>query len=145
MCIYVYIMIAMHSKHHMINVLISPPFSLEMAEPYKKAVVYIFTSQYANLSSILQGSIMTFAERAYSAGLISGPVKEATVQCTHDQYSKCFADIVNEFTGGFQLKRNIEDIMKHCRKLTQILEDLGGPVEDAGKELDTKLSTLVGM
>ena len=116
-----------------------------MAEPYKKAVVYIFTSQYANLSSTLKGSIKTFAERAFAAGLISGPVKEATVQCTHDQYSRCFADIANEFTAGFDLKKNIEGIMKHCRKLTQILEDIGGPVAIVGREVDAKLSTLAGM
>ena len=121
------------------------PFLLEMDEPYKKAVVYIFTSQYANLSSILKGSIKTFADRAYSAGLISGPVKEATVQCTHDQYSKCFADIVNEFTAVFQLKRSIEDIREHCQKLTQILEDIGGPVAIVGRELNAKLATLAGM
>ena len=116
-----------------------------MAEPYKKAVVYIFTSQYANLSSTLKGSIKTFADRAYSAGLISGPVKEATVQCTHDQYSKCFADIANEFTAGFHLKRSIEDMREHCRKLTQILEDIGGPVAIIGRELNAKLATLAGM
>ena len=116
-----------------------------MVELYKKAVVYIFTSQYANLSSTLKGSIKTFADRAYSAGLISGPVKEATVQCTHDQYSKCFDDIDKEFTAGFKLKKSIEGLREYCQKLTQILEDIGGPVAIVGRELDVKLSTLTGM
>ena len=116
-----------------------------MVELYKKAVVYIFTSQYANLSSTLKGSIKTFADRAYSAGLISGPVKEATVQCTHDQYSKCFDDIDKEFTAGFKLKKSIEGIREYCQKLTQILEDIGGPVAIVGRELNAKLATLAGM
>ena len=128
-----------------IELLIAGSPSMDHVRIYKKAVVYIFTSQYANLSSTLKGSIKTFAERAFAAGLISGPLKEITVQCTHDQYRKCFADIVNEFIAGLELKKNIEDIQEYCRKLMQILENLGGPVAAAGRELDVKLSTLAGI
>ena len=114
-------------------------------ETYKKAVVYIFNAQYADISSVLEGAINAFAERAFAAGLISDPVKKTVVQCSHDQYSKCFDKVANDFKAGLELMRSVEDILKHCRILTQILKDLGGPVAIVGRELDAKLSTLSGM
>ena len=131
--------------HMILALIIFASFSLEMAEPCKKAVVYIFTSQYAILSSVLEGAINEFAERALTAGLISLPVMRTIVRCSHDQYSRCFADIVNDFTTGIMFNKSAEDILEYCRKFTKILKDLGGPVAAAGKELDAKLSTLAGM
>ena len=132
---------------HVIFVLItSPLFGMaDFLKTYRRVVVYIFTSCYADLSSALEVAINTFAERAVTAGLISDPVMRATVRCSHDQYNKCFSDITNDFKVGLGLMKSAEDILKHCKKLTQILEDIGGPVAIVGRELDVKLSTLAGM
>ena len=115
------------------------------SKTYKKAIVYIFNSQYAVLSSALEGAIKSFAERAYASGLISDPVMKTVERCSHDQYCKCFADIASNFKAGLELMKNVEDMLRHCRTLTQILQDLGGPVAIVGRELDAKLSTLPGM
>ena len=112
---------------------------------YKRAVVYIFISQYADLKSALEGAINEFAEGALTAGLISFPVMRAAIRCSHDQYSERFADIANDLIVGLELMNSVEDILKHCQKFTQILKDLGGPVAIVGRELDAKLSTLSGM
>ena len=117
----------------------------DFLKTYKRVVVYILTSHYADLSSVLEVAINTFAERALAAGLISDPVMRTVVRCSHDQYSKCFSDITNGFKAGLGLMKSAEDILKYCRKFTQILEDLGGPVAIVGSKLDSKLSTLAGM
>ena len=114
-------------------------------ETYKRAVVYVFISQYVYLKSVLEEAKNEFAEKALTAGLISFPVMRAAVRCSHDQYSKCFSDITNDLIIGLELMKSVEDIPNHCRKLTQILEDIGGPVAIVGRELDAKLSTLAGM
>ena len=112
---------------------------------YRRAVVYILTSHYADLKPLLERTINEFAERALTAGLISFPVMSAVVRCSHDQYSERFADITNDLIVGLELMKSAEDILKHCQTITQILKDLGGPVAVVGKELDSKLSTLAGM
>ena len=112
---------------------------------YKRAVVYILTSHYADLKSVLEKCINELAGVALQASLISFPVMRATVRCSHDQYSECFADIINDLIVGLELMKNVDDVLKHCQKFTQILRDLGGPVAIVGNEVDSKLSTLPGM
>ena len=117
----------------------------DFLKTYKRAVAYIFTSHYTDLKSALEGAINEFAEGALTAGLISFPVMRAVVRCSHDQYSKCFADIAYDLIIGLESRRKDEDILEYCRKFTQILEDIGGPVAIVGSKLDSKLSTLAGM
>ena len=117
----------------------------DLLKTYRRAVIYILTSHYADLKSVLERGINELAERALTAGLISFPVMRATIRCSHDQYSERFADIANDLIVGLGLMKSVEDILKHCQKFTQILKDLGGPVAIVGNEVDSKLSTLPGM
>ena len=99
---------------------------------YRKAVIDTFNSQYANLSSALQGCMTKFAEEAFAASLISESVMR----------SENFADIANEFKTGLKLKKTIEEIQTNCRCLNRILEGLGGPAAIVGSNLTIELSPL---
>ena len=101
-------------------------------ESYRKAVIDTFNSQYANLSSALQGCMTKFTEEAFTVKLTSESVMR----------SENFADIANEFKTGLKLRKTIEEIQTHCYCLVRILEDLGGPAAIVGRNLATELSTL---
>ena len=101
-------------------------------ESYRKAVIDTFNSQYANLSSALQGCMTKFTEEAFAVKLISESVMR----------SENFADIANEFKTGLKLRKTVEEIQTHCHCLVRILEDLGGPAAIVGSNLATELSTL---
>ena len=117
----------------------------ELTTFYKNGVDYLFRSHYGCLSSVLRTCIATFAEKAYTGGLITEQVKGAAIQCSHDQYIKCFSDIDEEFTRGLELRNTILEIQKHCQRYVDILKDLRGPPADVGGELEEKLSTLFSM
>ena len=114
----------------------APPFFVttmdDSLENYRKAVIDTFNSQYANLSSALQGCMTKFTEEAFAASLISESVMR----------SENFADIANEFKTGLKLRKTVEEIQTHCHCLVRILEDLGGPAAIVGRDLAVELSTL---
>ena len=114
----------------------APPFFVatmdDSLESYKKAVIDTFNSQYANLSSALQGCMTKFAEEAFAASLISESVMR----------SENFADIANEFKTGLNLRKTVEEIQTNCRCLSRILEGLGGPAAIVGSNLVAELSKL---
>ena len=101
-------------------------------ESYKKTVIDVFNSQYANLSSALQGCITKFTEEAFAVSLISESVMR----------SENFADIANEFKTGLKLRKTVEEIQTLCHCLVRILEDLGGPAAIVGRNLTAELSIL---
>ena len=101
-------------------------------ERYRKAVIDVFNSQYANLSSALQGCITKFTEEAFAVSLISESVMR----------SENFADIANEFKTGLKLGKTVEEIQTLCHCLVRILEDLGGPAAIVGRNLTAELSKL---
>ena len=102
-------------------------------ESYKKAVIDVFNSQYANLSSALQGCMTKkFTEEAFAASLISESVMR----------SENFADIANELKTGLKLGKTVEEIQTNCHRLVRILEDLGGPATIVGRNFAAELSTL---
>ena len=105
---------------------------VDSLESYRKAVIDIFNSQYANLSSALQGCMTKFAEEAFAASLISESVMR----------SENFADIANEFKTGLKLRKTVEEIQTLCHGLVRILEDLCGPAAIVGRDLAAELSTL---
>ena len=74
-------------------------------ESYKKAVIDVFNSQYAHLSSALQGCMTKFTEEAFDSSLISESVMS----------SENFADITNS-----SLCSSIE-VDEDCRGDTRIL------------------------
>ena len=102
---------------------------------YTRAVTAVFTSYYAKLSSAVEGTMDSFASKAYSAGLISSPVMK----------NKNFSSIYEEFKVGLELCKSVSEIRKRWKSLTDILEDLGGPAGVAGRDLKEKLSSLTGM
>ena len=119
-----------------IQYLRAPPFFVttmdDSLESYRKAVIDTFNSQYANLSSALQGCMTKFTEEAFAVKLISESVMR----------SENFADIANEFKTGLKLRKTVEEIQTHCHCLVRILEDLGGPAAIVGSNLAVELSTL---
>ena len=101
-------------------------------ESYKKAVIDVFNSQYANLSSALQGCMTEFTEEVFAARLISESVMR----------SENFTYIAEELKTGLKLGKTVEEIQTDCHRLVRILEDLGGPATIVGRNLAEELSTL---
>ena len=101
-------------------------------ESYKKAVIDVFNSQYANLSSALQGCMTKFTEEVFAASLISESVMR----------SENFADIANELKTGLKLGKTVVEIKANCHRLVRILEGLGGPAAIVGRDIAAELSTL---
>ena len=101
---------------------------------YRRAVIDIFTSYYAKLSSAVEGTMDSFASKAYSAGLISSTVMK----------NKNFSSIYEEFKVGLELCKSVSEVRKQWKSLTDILEDLGGPAGVAGRDLNKELSHLPG-
>ena len=102
-------------------------------ESYVKAVIDVFNSQYANLSSALQGCMTKFTEEAFAADLISESVMR----------NENFADIASEIKTGLKLRKTVKEIQTQCHCLVRILEDLGGPAATVGRNLIAELSMLV--
>ena len=73
-----------------------------------------------------------FASKAYSMRLISSLLIE-------------FASIFEQFKTGFESCGSISEIQQRYKCFIDILLDFGGPVGDAGKEIEEKLSNLTGM
>ena len=101
---------------------------------YKWAVVDVFQDAYDNLRSVLENSMTSFSGNAYSAGLIS----------SHVMRTKNFEGILQEFTSGLKMMKNVLEVQKHCQILIKILEDIRGPAAIAGRNLTQKLSALSG-
>ena len=99
---------------------------------YRRDVIKTFTSFYANLSAVLEGTMETFSNKAYSSGLISSSVMT-------------FFNIYQEFKAGLELCRSISEIQERWKSLIDILEDLGGSPRMAGRNLYETLTNLDGM
>ena len=102
---------------------------------YRRAVINLFTSHYADLNSVLESSMLSFADKAFAAGLISSSVME----------NINFSSIYEEFKVGLQLCRSISEVQERWKTLTDILEDIGGPASFVGRILNEKMSSLTGM
>lgn len=105
---------------------------------YRKAVVDVFTSYYAKLSSATEGCITQLAEKAFEAKLISNQVMK----------EKNFTSIYNDFKTGLELRTSVSEIKRHCKCFIEILEDLGGPAAIVSSDVMAKLfreATKAGM
>ena len=106
----------------------------ETLENYRKAVNNVFVGHYHKLNLLLGGSMKSFAEKALQAKLISfETMKDAN-----------FENIFSEFKAGLEWKSTISEIKRHFQRFIDILVDIGGPPEEAGKDLAAKLH-LAGM
>ena len=104
-----------------------------MAGPFKKAMRDSITSRYATLRNTLEGSMESFAENMYQAGLIN---REAL-------RSRKYETIMEQFISGMSYKHSISEIQKHCQLFAGALEELGGPVEMASNELTREWTVLI--
>ena len=104
-----------------------------MAGPFKKAMRDSITSRYATLRNTLEGSMESFAENMYQAGLIN---REAL-------RSRKYETIMEQFVSGMSYKHSISEIQKHCQLFAGALEELGGPVEMASNELTREWAALI--
>ena len=104
-----------------------------MAETFKKAMRDSITSRYATLRNTLEGSMESFAENMYQAGLIN---REAL-------RSRKYDIIMEQFISGMSYKHSISEIQKYCQLFADALEELGGPVEMASNELTREWTTLI--
>ena len=55
-----------------------------------------------------------------------------------------FGSIFEQFKTGFESCGTISEIQKRYERFIDILLDIGGPVEDTGKEIKEKLANLTG-
>ena len=95
---------------------------------YRRDVIGVFNSYYATLSSVVVGkTLKSFAEQANSEELIHSPVTD-------------FRSIFEPFKARLMLCRSHLEIQQHCKCLTDILLDLGGPVSGVGKQIEENLS-----
>lgn len=101
----------------------------ENVKSYRQAVIRVFSSYYATLSSGLEGTMKIFAEKAFSAQLITSQLLE-------------FSSIFSQFKADLELCGSHLEIKERCKCLTDIFVDLGGPMKVAGKEIEEKLSYL---
>ena len=98
---------------------------------YRRDVTDVFILYYNRIHSVLKGSMEDFTSRAYSAHFISSQNMEV-------------ANIFEQFKTGFESCRSILEIQQRYKCFIDILLDIGGPVEDTGKEIEEKLSSLTG-
>ena len=103
---------------------------VKAVKKYRRVVVEEFNSQYAVISSVLEGSMSKFVEKARGAHLISETVMK----------SKDFSMIATDFLAGLNFKVTVLDIEQYCQRFLDILEDLGGPAVDAAKHLNIRWS-----
>ena len=95
---------------------------------YTQDVVHVFTSYFATLSSVIQEeTLKSFADKAIAAHLITSQTME-------------FTSIFDQFKAGLELCGSVLEIQERCKCLTDIFVNLGGPLGDAGKEIETKLN-----
>ena len=101
----------------------------EDIKSYRRDVIHVFNSYYATLSSLIKGeTLKSFADNAFSKRLISSSVME-------------FSSVFDQFKAGLELCRNRLEIHQQCKCITDILLDLGGPVNVAGKGIERKLTS----
>lgn len=96
---------------------------------YQSKVKDVFVTNFDKLSSILQKSMEEFSKKAYAAKL------------TYRQ-NENFTNIFDQFKSALEWKTSVEDIKDHYQKFIDILEELGGPAEDAAKDLASQLSAV---
>ena len=104
---------------------------------YRRDVVNVFISHYDRLRLVVEGIMESFASKAFSADMISFSV----LVTENDQFSCIFG----EFKAGLEICQSISEVQERCKSLTDILEDLGGPVRAVARDLNEKLSSLTGM
>ena len=75
--------------------------------------------------------MMDFASRAFAAHFTSSQDME-------------FPSIFEQFKTGFESCRSISEIQQRYKCFIDILLDIGGPIEDVGKDIEEKLSNLTG-
>ena len=101
---------------------------------YRKTVIGVYERYYLKLSSLLDGSMRSFAGKALEAKLINfTAMKDAN-----------FENIFSEFRAGLQWKSSISEIQQLSQCFIDILDDIGGQLEEAGKDLAVNLR-LAGM
>lgn len=99
---------------------------------YRTKVINVFITNFEKLSSILQPRMEEFSKKAFAAKLIYGPAMQ----------NKNFDNIFDQFKCIFDWKNSVEDIKEHYQKFVDILEELGGPAENAVKDLVAHLSAV---
>ena len=98
---------------------------------YRRAVINVFVSHYDRIRSVLKGNMEDFASKALSAHFISSQLME-------------FLSIFKQFKTGFELCRSISEIQQQYECFIDILLDIGGLVEVAGREIEEELTNLTG-
>ena len=98
---------------------------------YRGAVVDVFISHCYKIRSEVNGIMMDFASRVFSAHFIPSQDME-------------FAIIFEQFKTGFESCRSISEIQQRYKRFIDILLDIGGPVGDTGKEIEAELTNLTG-
>ena len=102
---------------------------------YRQAITNVLDENFAKLSSVLNGCMKSFAEKAFSAKLIDEEARKR----------ETFSDIIDDFEAGLDWINDVQELWAVCDSFLEILNDLGGPVKRVGDELTAKLLTAAGM
>ena len=102
----------------------------ETLKNHRETAIRVFDSHYDKLSLLLSEFMKSFAGKAFQANLISfTAMKNAN-----------FESIFSEFRAGLLWKSSVSEIQQQSKLFIDILKDIGGPLEDAAKDLAVKLS-----
>ena len=74
------------------------------------------------MKNLFEISIETVTAELFGVGLIS----------TGARRRKSYDAIISEFYAGLDLKREISNVVNHCKKFLAVFYKLGGPYKDAG-------------
>ena len=97
---------------------------------YRRSVIDVFISYFDRIRSALEGNMVSFASKAYSAHFIPSQDME-------------FASIFEQFKTGFESCRSVSEIQQRYKHFIDILLDIGGPVGVVAKEIK-ELANLTG-
>ncbi len=92
-----------------------------------------FNQRFADLQSLLQGTLDQFASLLFANGMITPQVKS----------SPTFDNIMSEVISSLKFKKTPSAVIEHCRKLLSILADIGGPVKDAALCIGDELTEAI--
>ena len=85
----------------------------------------VLVSHYDTLTTLTKSSLLSLANKLYTAGLISEGVKE---KCTMEEF-------LGEFRASLGVKRKLPKVQEHCQKFLSSFIAVRGSYADTAKDL----------
>lgn len=91
----------------------------------KRYIQQIMEKNHDNFRLLFESSMKSFADKLFSASLITRDVQENP---TNDTVISCFLS-------GFAFKDELHEIDEHCAKFFKVFHEMGGPFVDAANKV----------